>query len=123
MRIHKLAERNDGSAFQDADGYLTDSTTMNEFFYKDLETIWVSGVREYFPAAILSRDKFQESNNLNCSGLRSSYLRAIAQGASVDDREIVNHWSNEKRSKKKGKRVPQPLFILFADQTLLNECF
>ena len=96
---------------------------MNEFLWKALETIWDSGGKDYFPVAVLSREKIRELINLNRTGRRSSDSRATSQGVTVDDREIVNRWSNEERSKKKGKRVSQPLRLSYADQALLDECF
>ena len=123
LGIHETAGRNDGPAFCDAEGYLTYSATMNEFLWKALETIWDSGGKDSFPVAVLSREKIRELINLNRTGRRSSDSRATSQGVTVDDREIVNRWSNEERSKKKGKRVSQPLRLSYADQALLDECF
>ena len=115
LGVHEVAERNDGPAFCDTKGYLTDSATMNEFLWKALETIWGNGGKESFPVAVLTREEIQEMINLNHSGRRSSDSRATAQGVSIDDREIVNHWSNEEKSKKKGKRASQPLRISYTD--------
>ena len=117
-----VAERNDGPAFCDTGGYLTDSSTMNEFLWKALETIWDNGGKESFPVALLTREKIREMINLNHSGRRFSDSRATAQDMSIDDREIVNCWSNEERLKKKGKRASQPLRISYAAQALLGEC-
>lgn len=120
LRIHELAGREDGPAICDSDGFLMNTSDMNECMWEILEDIYEIAP-EMFPTVIIEKDQIRDMINIDRSGRRTSESRALSKRVAADDREIVNRWSSIERAK--GKAPSEPMRIAYAQQYLLDECF
>ena len=120
LLVHDQADRVEGPAICDENGFLLPSRTVNEGIWSILEEIYDEGGTE-FPMAVKNREDIRALVDLDRSFRRSSESRATNMGVAEPDKDIVNRWSGNVRAK--GKKPTEALSIHYADQHLLDNCF
>jgi hypothetical protein len=120
LAIHQHAGRAHGPAMCDDQGFLLTTERMNTYLWEALEDIYADHSKE-FPKAITELDDIRSLIQVNRSCRRSSESQATRKRVLKEDKDVVNHWSNEVRAK--GKAVTEALSLAYADQALLDECF
>ena len=91
-QVVELNGRNRGPVFTDKDGFVWTSVTINEMFHEGLEYIYEHH-KALFPFGITSADDVRLHYGVYRSFCRGSDSRAISQGVSELDIQVINRWS------------------------------
>ena len=118
--IHQEANRIDGPAICEDDGYLMSNSAMNDLFWTILEELYEEDSDD-FPNAISSIEDIRSLINIYRTMRRTSNSRALAKKVGESDIKIIQRWRNLQTSR--GKAPGEEMQVHYAEQELLNECF
>ena len=111
---------NNGPLISDSRGILWTSQTIDKMMFEVLKDIFVSD-RSLFDVRIKDVKNVQDNYKSYRSFRRSSDTRAINQGVSAVDIDVINRWSTVENSR--GKRTGLPMKHHYSELNLLLEPF
>ena len=109
-----------GPAICDRDGGVLPTTRLNSLFHDALASVY-ERTPSLFLSNIKSVDDIETNYNVFRSFRRGSDTRAIAQGVSKLDIDVVNRWKGVERGK--GRRPGMSMEHHYADVNFLTESF
>ena len=119
VKAHSMAGRKGGPGITNWDGVVHNPAYIDGLLHEQLINLFERG--DSFPNEIKTDDDICERFSVFRSLRRASTTRALNQGISTDDINVINRWKAVEIAK--GKRPSRPMRQHYAEISLLKEPF